>query len=348
MKTRIACIDLAKGFTVFFMAPIHAMLLFGKPEVRDTVLGSVFRLIAEGTGAQLLMIIMGINFYRSTNMRFHVALRRAGLMLIAGYLLNAWKFVISTYLGIMPANFLLEMEASNNTEGLVKLFMTGDIFHFAGLAFLVLYLLSLITRNSIVFICFAAVICICSYFVFDVKFDQLIVHHLCQLLMGQPPTVFFPLVPWLVYPLVGFALGKFIKDGSGIGSFGLPGIVLMLVGSMMSQYLFPCHELSFYNSCAGHTIRSVGIAMAWLALWDMAASMVRSNILFDMLRYLGRNISLVYVIQWMLLAWLLPLIGYQTLDYLLTVYVVLAINVHVIGFVFIVKQLNPATRRFNV
>lgn len=46
-------LDLARSFTVFFIAPEHAVLLFSQPYVYHTLFGRFLFFIAEGPDAQL-------------------------------------------------------------------------------------------------------------------------------------------------------------------------------------------------------------------------------------------------------------------------------------------------------
>lgn len=59
---RIQSLDLARGFTVLFIAPIHAVLLFASPAVYSAAPIQFLKFIAEGPGAQLFMTLMGISF----------------------------------------------------------------------------------------------------------------------------------------------------------------------------------------------------------------------------------------------------------------------------------------------
>ena len=62
---------------MFFIAPVHTMLLFSKTAIQDSWLGYIFRFVAEGPGAQLFMLLMGISFALSSYKSNSVLLRRA-------------------------------------------------------------------------------------------------------------------------------------------------------------------------------------------------------------------------------------------------------------------------------
>ena len=59
---RITSLDLARGFTVLMIAPIHTVMLFSRLSVRDTLLGKFLAFVAEWHGAQIFMTVMGISF----------------------------------------------------------------------------------------------------------------------------------------------------------------------------------------------------------------------------------------------------------------------------------------------
>ena len=59
---RIQSLDLARGFTVLFMPSVHVVMLYSQPQVQQSLLGDILAFIAEGPGAQLFMLLMGVSF----------------------------------------------------------------------------------------------------------------------------------------------------------------------------------------------------------------------------------------------------------------------------------------------
>lgn len=114
---RYLFLDLARGFTVLFIPIIHVTMLYSQPQVHESWLGYVLRFIAEWSGAQLLMFIMGINLsFSKKTTAFHM--KRAALLFITGYILNSLKFLILLWLGWLPQNFLNDMQFAHSRSAI--------------------------------------------------------------------------------------------------------------------------------------------------------------------------------------------------------------------------------------
>ena len=340
MNKRVLSLDLARGFTVFFIAPIHVMLLYSKPNVRETWTGEVFKFIAEGPGAQLLMMLLGISFCLSGKHSFLKTLLKIVGLLLIGYFLNFWKFALPTAMGIMPTNFMKELAIDTSNKGLIKSMLIGDILHFAAIAILVLYILKWLFKGHTVQFALAVLACILSICYWDMHSTNPYTNYILTLITGQPPQVFFPVLPWIVYPLIGYVIGSFIKDGSSLLPLLPLGIAISFIGFIISEFFFPCTEVSFYRTCPGHTILHTGVVLAWLGAWEFISLKIRHNKIFEFLQYLSRHITLIYFIQWIIISWLLTIVGYQTLDFSLTMIACVLVQVNVLGFAFIINEIR--------
>jgi uncharacterized membrane protein len=89
--------------------------------------------------------------------------------------------------------------------------MIGDILQFASIALLILYVISRLPYPEIVSLVLASIICLFAPFAWDLHSSHAYPDYLLQLLGGEPPKIFFPVLPWLVYPLIGMSLGIFLK-----------------------------------------------------------------------------------------------------------------------------------------
>lgn len=58
---RNAALDVARGFIVFIMPAVHSVLLYSSPQVQSGWLGAILGFLAEGPGAQLFMLLMGLS-----------------------------------------------------------------------------------------------------------------------------------------------------------------------------------------------------------------------------------------------------------------------------------------------
>ncbi|MGI8583216.1 MAG: heparan-alpha-glucosaminide N-acetyltransferase domain-containing protein [Chitinophagaceae bacterium] len=303
---RIQALDLAKGFTVLMIAPIHSCMLYSLPYVRETFLGNFFAFIAEGPGAQLFMTAMGISFTFSKH-TFRSISQRAFFLLIIGYALNIFKFIIPLWLGILPKGFRNLLPDST-----LKIFVLGDILQFASIALIVIFLIQrIISYQNIAWI-LAAIICLISPLMWDIHKNDFFVDYTLQLVGGKPPDIYFPLFPWLVYPLTGLAIGYNLQQrpDKPIDDFKYIGCFLIIAG----QFFDNGKTISFYRTYPPSTLQHIGIVLITFYVWNIFSRYVSPNYFFSFLTYMSRNITQIYCIQWILVCWMLPIFGYQQLD----------------------------------
>ncbi len=342
MKERILSLDLARGFTVMFIAPVHTMLLFSKPSVHQTWLCGIFRFISEGPGAQLFMLLMGISFALSAKKDNKQVLKRAFQILAVGYLLNVLKFGLPFLCGLIPDGLLKYLKISNDRNGFIQLVCTGDILQLAGISLMILQLCYRLFPYRFAYFVIAIAICFVSPLFWDLKSDHWIFNAILQLAGGQPPRVFFPLFPWLVYPLFGMYVGYLIKGGISIKipklwtATLLAGSIAMIIYHFINTY----NEGSFYRSSPIDTLIHLLLVLVWLYAWHLVSKLFNSNKFFELLCWLSKHITLIYFVQWVFIFWLLPVFGFQTLGSFASVGLMALITFNVWGIVYIIDKMR--------
>jgi uncharacterized membrane protein len=311
--SRIRSLDLARGFTVLCIPAIHSMLLYSQPLVRETLIGKMLKLIAEGPGAQLFMCLMGIYLSVAKTTSQRVVLMKGIIVFIAGYALNMLKFVMPNAFGWLPLGLMNDLEITNDGNAWWKLLLIGDIFHFAALALLLIGWIKQYKAYPYLAIVAVLIVLIISPLLWDVQTGWLVIDEFLKLIGVQPPRVFFPLFPWLVYPLSGLTIGYFLKRNAEETFRVLRdlGIILLLL-PVGYHWLFPLNEpVSFYRTETPETLSHMGIVFVSLFVWYWMSEWVPGNRLFDVLQYSSRQITRLYIIQWIIIMWLLPAVGYQ-------------------------------------
>jgi hypothetical protein len=86
---------------------------------------------------------------------------------------------------------------------------------------------------------------------------------------------------------------------------------LILLGEIGHYFEMP--SISFYRTRSADTAIHLGIVLVWLWIWEGLSVYVKPNAFFRLLQFGSRNITLIYLIQWPLICWLLPVFGYQDL-----------------------------------
>lgn len=349
---RIGALDLARGFTILCMPAVHTVMMYADPAVLDTALGFCLQAVAEGPGAPLFMFLMGVytGLAQPKTLR-EIALRSLGLLL-AGYGLNAGKFLLPLWLGRMPEALLRELGVTGNGDSW-KLLLMGDIFHFAGLALPLLYLVSRLPKVSPWAALLALLVMATGPLVWDTTTGSDVLDEILRYATGAPPQVFFPLLPWLAYPLAGLALGDRWKrhgnrDSRGMGiakHSGLLGIMLIVIGRCGARF-WPVEpdNTSFYRTAPFETGWHLGIVLLTIAAWSLAEKHIRDNGCFRLLRYSSKHITALYTIQWLLICWTLPVTGFRTLDLYTTMVFILAMTTNTYLIVYTIQLLKPTAK----
>lgn len=314
---RIQSFDLARGFTVLIMPSIHVVMLYSQPSVQQSLLGDILGFIAEGPGAQLFMLLMGVSFTFSKKINPKYVLQRAFYLLIAAYLLNFFKFLVPLGLGLMPANLLQELQLKNDFTSAGFFLVIGDILHFAAIAYLVLYFIYRLKNYHVWSFIIAIAIMIGSPFVWDLHTGIVSLDYILQLLGGHPPNVFFPVFPWLVYPLMGLTLGYLLKEciqNRLMKKVGLSGAGIIIIACLFPATKQTNEWLPFYRTQPADTLFHLGFVLTWLSVFHWLSKNLPANFVYRLLTFCSKNITIIYIIQWVLICWCLAFTGYLQLD----------------------------------
>jgi len=323
-SNRLYTLDVTRGFTVLFIPVIHSWMMFAGQQAQHSPVVSFLSFIAEWPGAQLFMVHMGVGFSYRQSVTFKSVCIRALLLLTIGYGLNILKFVLPYALGILPDKLQIDIQAAN----VLSLFCIGDILHFAALALPVLFILKKLPHYGLWSIVTLFLLCFASPHTWSAvnHISSPFLQYGAGLFSGAPPQTYFPFFPWIVYPLAGLCVGYFLQEHNSV--FFLPlfiiGLMLFLPGYLFGQHLTE----EFYRTTPWKTLQHLGFVCCWLPAWYVFLRLFSKNKLFTFFEFLGKNITIIYLIQWPLICWLLPLLGYKcngtitTISYAFTITVI--------------------------
>ena len=342
-RKRIVGLDMAKGFTVLFIPSIHAVMVYSNSTVHQSWLGFILGFIAEWPGAQLLMLAMGMSFSLSRKAyRYHFI--RALAIFGLGYVLNFCKFWIPYFFDLLPEALLNDLHFAHSFPKGLQLILIGNILQFAVLSLLLMTLL----KQSIHYLAFTIIIAymviICSPLLWDFHHSNGFIDHLLHLAGGAPDDVFFPLFPWLAYPLIGMATGYYLQlPFAEIKPLFVTGCIAFLGAILIRFLLYHFPDTTFWRTYPDITTMHLGFVMMWITSWLWLGmkkeKLVISSKLFLVLQFCGRHITLIYVTQWLIIFWLLPLIGYHSLNIAQSILAISLVNILVFCLiVYIVKK----------
>lgn len=312
-------LDIARGFTVMLMPAVHVTMLYGNEAVYRSWLGAFLNWIAVFPGAQLFMLLMGISFSLAEKKSFANSAKQINPFhkplrwLFIAYALNAFKFLIPAMAGWLPAAFYTYLNLSPGRGADLRLFLLGDILQFATVAIIVLDAISRSAHsNTFALILCMIVICL-SPFAWRLKISGNVTNELLSLISGNDSLVFFPVFPWLVYPLAGFLTGRQHQKVAA-NYIWLCSIGLIL---MLPQILF--HGINdagenLYRSLPLQTLFHLGFCFVWISLCAAIQKKMGGRPFFIFLQWCSRHITLIYFLQWVLIFWCTRFLPYRGLN----------------------------------
>jgi hypothetical protein len=335
MTQRNWALDGARGFSVLFIPAVHCFLAFGEPYTHESMIAYSLRSIAEGPGAHVFMTMMGIVFTFRKQYDTEVILKRAATILTAGYVLNILKFIVPYIFGGLPDGVLIDLHVTPGKE-IRELFFIADIFHFAAIALITIHFIYRINN----YWCCAPVIAIITIIIGPYGFD-LSNNYCIQLFTGAPPKAFFPVLSWICYPLMGLTIGYLLarRKQQTIKWMGIVGIMILIITVPIIILTGNISPAGYYRPYAIESVAHVSIVLITLSLWHLITPKIVDTRFFALLQFASKNITTLYMIQWIFICWLLPFTGYQTMNLLQTSVMAIYTTVMSVSLTYFINQL---------
>lgn len=304
---------LARGIIVFLIAPIHCVMIYSTPEVKQGLLGNVMAFFAEYPGAHLFMFLMGAFVVLSRDKPYATILKRFSLLLVTGWLLNVFKFVIPHLLHLLPENFYINNHIEQDNYTTYRLLFINDILQFASFAYLVCAVIRKASSPMIITGISGLAILVFSPFLWNRgTTGNLFANAFLDLLGGIPPNAYFPLFPWLFHCLSGMMFALILQRNIlSHRIFIMTGILLVLFGHFISLFEPAAWHITFFRAGPGGTILHNGITLLWISLFVAISENVSSNKVFHFFGWCSRHITSIYLVQWCIIMWVLLWVGYE-------------------------------------
>lgn len=140
-----------------------------------------------------------------------------------------------------------------------------------------------------------------------------------DILWGTHHNVAFPFFPWLIYPLIGMVWGMLFNAADDMARFmrksALAGASLILLGgTSWVTFDTPLMPMDDYSRCGiqGH-LMVIGFVLIWLWLFRLLEGNLSGSKLSDLLIFWSKNVTVIYIVQWVLVGWGLLIFDYQKL-----------------------------------
>lgn len=294
---RIPLPDLLKGLAALFMVQIHITELFLDNAGRESLFGRVSLFLGGPFAAVVFMAVMGY-FVAKNKSTISQNLLRGMKVFILGLLLNIG----------LNFHLLLKIKFSGWQYNPLEYIFGVDILYLAGMSIIVLSLLKSLKKGQgwAALILLLAVAGLTSFLN-----EQLTVayrNYLLPFIAGTYSWSFFPLFPWLAYPLAGFVFALFeekiklfFTQQKAAASIIISGIALLVILFSRQGINTTINLPAYYHHTFGYSLWAMGLVLCWLLLLKLSLKKFPSSLLGNFLCRIGKNITLFYVIQWLII-----------------------------------------------
>ncbi|WP_430612795.1 heparan-alpha-glucosaminide N-acetyltransferase domain-containing protein [Flavobacterium sp. JP2137] len=343
-QARLIAVDMMKTLAIFFMILAHVVIMYGTPAAiySDFSLGLAF--VAEGIGAPAFIFAMGLSVVLASKKTAYQIGMRGLLLFVGGYVLNFLKFYpTAKWFKTLPVSLFADMGLTDNATGLWSFLGIADILQFAAIAYVICaflhrYVDKLIGVGMLVTLLFF----VGAPYLYreGVSPDN----YFLQLLYGKSQRVYFALLPWLGFAISGMAVGDFIKKQANLPehwplylAIAGMGMILLGLGLILNDFEFYFGS-DYYHRGTGALIMYMGQLLLSLSLYHRV-SKYTPGALRDFFAYCSKNVTAIYVIQWVLIYWCWCFIPYASQPWSSLWLLVVWFSALTLGLVFCIQQL---------
>jgi uncharacterized membrane protein len=292
---RLLLPDILKGIAILFMIQVHIMELLAHQDVFNSSWGKISLFLGGAPAAPLFMIIMGY-FIAWKNASPSDQIKRGVQLFFYGILLNIG----------LNLHLIYRVLADGWNYNLYEYLFGVDILHFAGLALIITGLLpKWIKSNQWLLISLILLVFILQSSISANSSNCCI--YITSYIIGGTQWSYFPFIPWLVYPLTGILFFQFEQQNPQViqskpnttGLLIALGLFITLSWEFASSINYNLPQ--YYHHGFDYFIW----AILFLGLSTLLISAIYKPYYHSKwskyLIFTGRNITNIYIIQWLII-----------------------------------------------
>lgn len=295
---RLRLPDLLKGLAILFMIQVHIMELFMDSAAQQTIVGKVSLFLGGPFTAMVFMIVMGY-FVAASRKTAGQTIKRGAKLFFLGFLLNIG----------LNFHLLLKIEFAGWPYNPLEYIFGVDILYLAGLSIIILAFFKWLpakTGKFAALFMFVLVLLLAGKMNTWLTFPER--NYITPFIGGTWSWSYFPLFPWLAYPLAGyffFLVEEKLKHGM-LRYKIIRSILLVLVAAVVLYFspkgMATTIQLpAYYHHTLAYASWALGLLIVWTAGFYLFVQKFRRNGLEKLLAWMGRNITVIYVIQWLII-----------------------------------------------
>ena len=301
--------DVLKGIAVLLMIQVHLMELFALPDIYTSRMGVVSLFLGGPPAAPVFMAVMGFFLARSA--------AGTGAMLLRGLKLIFWGLLLNAGLNM---NLFYHIYTGSAALNPLEYLFGVDILFLAGLSTIFIALFRRVASTRIVWwLVLMVVVASAGEYIPQPEYGHDLLTYFLSFIYLRTPWSYFPLLPWLAYPLAGYSFYLISLEAERLkvpyGNKITAGFVLLVPLGLSLRYAtdITWDLESYYHHDLFFFLWVLMFLIFWTALFSLITEtrlLARVN---GWLQWVGRNVTAFYVIQWLLIGNLATVL-YKSVD----------------------------------
>ena len=298
MIQRSATADLLKGIAVVLMIQIHIVQLFATQEIFTSEAGKWLLFLGGPLCAPVFMIIFGY-YMASSKKNKKQRIKHGCILFLAGMLLNL----------VLNFNLLLHISLGKINLPIWPYIFGVDILQFAGISMILFALLKKIFKKSVFIILgFSFMAAYLGHYLLNVLSQENPLQYVASYFYGASTWSYFPVFPWIAYAFLGFAFYQ-LRQKYDIQKVLQPSLKIIFgiffIIFLVFTWQYAVNAASNLQDYYHHGLRFYFWTLIFLIYYSILinqiASIVGRTVFFTYLQWLGKNVTVVYIIQWILI-----------------------------------------------
>ncbi|MEI6764244.1 MAG: acyltransferase family protein [Bacteroidota bacterium] len=297
MDSRKPVPDILKGVAVLMMIQVHLTELFATQGFYDGVFGRLSLFLGGPPAAPVFMAVMGY-FIMAGKASMGKDIVRGIQLIILGFALNI----------ALNAHALIKVIAGDLALHPMHLVFGVDILFLAGLSIIIIAILKPLLKKHFLAGVILACIVACITPLFNIFSESgRASDYLLAYVGGSFKWSYFPLFPWLAYPLAGCSYHIFEKRFaiSAVPAkkiiYGILILLLIIIPTGYFMASVPTDLHSYYHHGILFFMWDITFLLVWAGSILLIAQWLQGHFFSKWLGWIGRNVTVFYVVQWIII-----------------------------------------------
>jgi uncharacterized membrane protein len=315
-RERVRAFELAAGLSVLFMMLIHDLWHWGKPETWTSTVGWAISLAGGPTATPTFLFVMGASLAFVPPWRFATLASRGLWLLFLGYLLNFLRGTLPAVVGTSVGLVTWQQIAPFTPWSLLT---SVDLHHVAGLSLIAAAAIRVRWRPGWPWLAVAAGVVLLQPWLRGLSFGIPILDGPLTPILGGASNVFYAVIPWLAYALIGAVFGRILATASdqrrvfrlgGLVGLGLCAISLPLIALTGPSF----DVITYWHGPPAFVIGIIGLVLLWLAACEAVTRIEWLNRRLRIVYFWSARVIPMYFTHWLVVGWGIAVVGFRDLD----------------------------------